>query len=211
MEEENMFKKLVKTLILLIEARNLITDEFFKNKLEDKILYLSENFLKLKMTEKNGDIYSLKSVIERFLDNISSFMENLEELSYLNLLDNNPLLLKAEISLLELKLIALKIINNIDYGKKEIKIESVVGNNYVGRDKMTSTVKGPKEDSELTETKKKILNFVKSYPNSRTKDIIYELNTISGRTVKRNLMDLLKVGFIKKRVDNKAVYYYASD
>ena len=64
---------------------------------------------------------------------------------------------------------------------------------------------------KINPNKKKILDFIKSFPNTRTKDIIYEFNSISDRTVKRNLTELAREGLIRRKVDNKAVYYYASE
>lgn len=210
MGEKKLLKKLVKTIILLVETRNLLKDEFFKNKLENRIFSLGENFFKLGTEEnKNNIYYNQRLAVERFLVNIFDLLEILKELSYLNLAKNDQLFLEVEISLLDLKLIVLKNINVTDYIEEKSE-RSIEGNN-ISQSEMSSIAKSSFRKDELTETKKKILNFVKSYPNSRTKDIIYELSNFSGRTIKRNLTDLLKVGFIKKRVDNKAVYYYASE
>ena len=81
------------------------------------------------------------------------------------------------------------------------------------KDKNETSVKNtviPKvsdKPAKLNQSKLKILNFIKSYPDTRAKDIINEFSALSDRTVKRNLTELLKMRMIKKRVDNKATYY----
>ena len=97
------------------------------------------------------------------------------------------------------KLTGSKADNNKTY-KQEVK-----------SDQKVIPVNSARRNFKLNKSKKKILEFIKSYPNIRTKDIITEFNVLSNRTVKRNLTDLLRTGLIKKRVDNKAVYYYSSD
>lgn len=59
----------------------------------------------------------------------------------------------------------------------------------------------------LTHNQKKILMFIRSFPNARTKDIIDEFKMLSGRTVKRNLRELMAAGLVTKRSEQKAVYY----
>lgn len=61
--------------------------------------------------------------------------------------------------------------------------------------------------SPLTHNQKKIFTFIQSFPNARTKDIIDQFNTLSDRTVKRSLRELMDAGFITKRAEHKAVYY----
>ncbi|HEY4504223.1 MAG TPA: hypothetical protein VJI73_00440, partial [Candidatus Paceibacterota bacterium] len=63
----------------------------------------------------------------------------------------------------------------------------------------------------LNPSKQKILEFIKSYPNTRTKDIINEFNALSDRTVKRSLTELMQIGLLKKKIENKAVYYSIVD
>ena len=86
----------------------------------------------------------------------------------------------------------------------EVRDETLISKKIINKKSIT-------KNSNLTESKKRILEYIKSYPNTRTKDIIYEFSALSDRTVKRNLTDLIKSGLVRKRVDNKAVYYYLSE
>lgn len=208
MEENNLLKKFVKTLILLVEVRSLVKDDFFRNRLNDKIFDLGNNILNFSLEGTKNNTLQSKLTAEKSFARISELIDSLKELEYFNLIKDQSLLLKAEYSLLDIKFWILKGIktsNSLKDKKPEYSKE-------VSTSDITPTLRSIfRGNQDLTETKKKILNFIKSYPNTRTKDIIYELNMISGRTVKRNLIDLLKSGFVKKRVDNKAVYYYASE
>lgn len=67
-----------------------------------------------------------------------------------------------------------------------------------------------KKEVNLSGNKEKILNYIKRSPDSRTKDIVYEFNILSDRTVKRNLKELVSEGLVKKVSKNKAVYYHIS-
>ena len=207
-EENNLLKKFIRTLILLIEARSLVKDEFFQNKLNNKIVDLGVDILNFQLGEDRNNFSQRQLITEKSLTKIAELTESLKEMEYLNLIKNRPLLLKTEYGLLDIKFFILKTIKNV-YFLKEEKSEHA---KRAVVDKKNAGFKNEfKKNYELTDTKKKILDFIKSYPNTRTKDRIYELNMISGRTIKRNLIDLLKSGFLSKRVDNKAVYYYASE
>lgn len=61
----------------------------------------------------------------------------------------------------------------------------------------------------LTDTKKRILDFIRQRPEVRTKDLIEEFSSISGRTIKRNLKELVMSGELTKRAEHKAVFYSA--
>lgn len=55
--------------------------------------------------------------------------------------------------------------------------------------------------------KDKILNFIKKSPQIRAREILEEFNLVSGRTVKRNIKELLDAGLITKMSEDHAVYY----
>jgi DeoR/GlpR family transcriptional regulator of sugar metabolism len=58
-----------------------------------------------------------------------------------------------------------------------------------------------------TTNKDQIFNYIKKTPDIRTKEVMTEFSALSGRTVKRNLKELIDEGFLKKKSDGVAVYY----
>lgn len=207
MIEGILYKKFIYAIALLIRIRNLVNDKFFRRRLTEKIFDFGSDFLSF-LAVGSEDYVAQYKLGERCLSHIAILIDLLKEFNYLVLIKNRPLLLKTELSLLTIKLNIMRKIRDVRINKTK-NIESV--NHEIKEDKKQTIKTKPKTKNILTESKKKILEFIKLYPNSRTKDIIYEFNTLSGRTVKRNLSDLLNSGFVRKRIDNKAVYYYSSE
>lgn len=209
MSIEGLSIRFIKTILLLAKIQNLIKDDFFLNKFNSKMYNFSLSFLEL--TDKgNINVAQYQVLLERQIASTDSLRDVLKEFQYLKIVKNDLLLLQTELSLLDIKLEICKKkkvpisddnieVNSSPY-KQKLKQENI---------KIIKTV--PKKTNKLTSSKKNILDFIKSYPNTRAKDIVYEFNALSGRTVKRNLTDLLSAGLVKKRIDNKAVYYYASE
>ena len=131
----------------------------------------------------------------------------MDELLYLGFLNNSPLLLSLKIDLLLIKLEILKskakvsrLEENSSRQERDNSQEDIKAN-------VPDVRKYTKNEDQLNKSQQKIFEFIKSFPERRTKDIIYEFNVLSGRSVKRNLNDLLQAGLIKRRIENKAVYY----
>ncbi len=199
MRIEGLSLHFIKTILLLGKIQSLTKDSFFLDKFNSKMYSFSLSFLEL-----------VKEGSEKHLASIDSLQDVLKEFQYLGIVKDTPLLLHVELNLLSIKLELSRIKNGLpvhhngdsDSNRYEQK---VTPKNI----EITRTV--TKKTDRLASSKKKILDFIKSYPNTRTKDIVYEFNALSDRTVKRNLTDLLRAGLVKKRIDNKAVYYYASE
>lgn len=209
-KEESYF---IKTVILLAKIQNLAKDDFFAEKLYQKICNFSLTFFGLVTEKGRGNIVQYNIQKEKYFAGINALLDVLKEFKYFNFVAETPLLLEAERNLLVLKLEILK-----NSGKKEF----MIGNHEEPPQPIKQTISAenmeiagfePKENYKLQMnlSKKKILDFIKSFPNTRAKDIIYEFNTLSNRTVKRNLTDLLKAGLLRKRIDNRATYYYVSE
>lgn len=204
MEVEELSKHFINTIFLLAKIQNLARDRFFSDKFIAKIHNFNLSFLSFVRGE--DDITQYRVLAERCLADIDATADVLKEFRYLNIVKDTPLLLQAESALLLVKLEILKKAKPLmlEIGSKSShRFEQATVHENT---KVIRTT--PKEIQPLTSSKKKIFDFIKSFPNTRTKDIIYEFNALSGRTVKRNLTDLLRAGLVKKRIDNKAVYYY---
>ncbi|MDP3696847.1 MAG: hypothetical protein Q8R55_02330 [Candidatus Taylorbacteria bacterium] len=226
MEKRELQKQFINSVILLIKIQNLVKDNFFYNGLTGKIFAFSFDFLEFLTKESEGDIAQCQISAERCLANISELTGTFKEFRYLGLVKNAPLLLKAEYNLLSVKLGILKRMKersstlDLEKGRTSESLKTEPSRDStpdLQKDRTSASLKAePRisyrtDDENLTPSKKKILEYIRSYPNTRTKDIIYEFSALSGRSVKRNLTDLLRTGLVKKRVDSKAVYYYANE
>lgn len=207
--EDNALKNFIKTAFTLLEVRNLVKEKFFLEKFNSKFFDFSENYIKSAIEEKKDNVAQYQILLERCLSEVDYLNDILREFKYLNLIKNTPLLLDAELNLLAIKLEITRkkrVIESTPTKEKEIEQNVVLRSSEPKRISRTKKY----NDEDLNSTKQKILEYIKNYPNSRTKDIVFEFNALSDRTVKRNLGDLLKAGLIKKKIDNKAVYYYSS-
>ena len=212
MEKRELPEQFINSVILLAEIQNLIKDNFFHDRFTAKIFDLSLDFFKFSTEKSKGDAAQPQVLAERCLADISELVATLKEFRYLGLVTNAPLLLKAEYNLLAIKLGILKRMKergstlDLEKGRtsENLKVEPRGSTLEFQKGQISVSL------NNLTPSKKKILEYIRSYPNTRTKDIIYEFSALSGRSVKRNLTDLLRAGLLKKRVDSKAVYYYAN-
>ena len=206
---EGLSLHFIKTVLLLGKIQSLTKDSFFLDKFSSKMYSFSLSFLRL-FQEEGTDVAQYQVLLERHLADIDSLRDVLKEFQYLNIVKNSPLLLQVELNLLNIKLEICRRNKGPIYYKNEDS-KSNYREQKVNQENTRITGTISRKTDKLASSKKKILDFIKSYPNTRTKDIVYEFNTFSGRTVKRNLTELLRAGLVKKRIDNKAVYYYASE
>lgn len=209
MEREGLPLHFVKTILLLGKVQTLTRDNFFLDKFNSKMYGFSLTFLEL-LKGNELSVAQCEALVEKHLSSIDSLRDVLKEFKYLNIIKDTPLLLQAELNLLGVRL-------EVYRRKKETEPKKgyAISTELSGQKSEQENTKVLKtvfrKNGNLNSSKKKILDFIKSYPNTRTKDIVYEFNALSGRTVKRSLTDLLRAGLVKKRIDNKAVYYYASE
>lgn len=203
MERNKNLYTLSEAILSLIKLNDLLRDKFFYEKFQKKIHEVVLDYLELIGENKKNNVQR-QNYVERTLVDVDNILELVDYLRYLKLLTNTEYFLKAQKCLFELKLEILKERVTIPEPRIETVFESKQATTSVNR--IVSNV--AKKSNKLNQSKKSILEFIRSFPNSRTKDIITEFNALSDRTVKRNLTDLLRNGLVKKRVDNKAVYYY---
>ena len=203
MSREETLNNFIKTLTLLVKLNNQVGDNFFRNKLNIKINDWAYNFIEHITADKNNNSqYNL--FFHKLLSSSDNLIELTQDMVYLGLFELSPLFLEIEKYLLLIKL------ESMEENKLFSKSENT-------KDKNEIHVKNPvipkvsNKPAKLNQSKLKILNFIKSYPDTRAKDIINEFSALSDRTVKRNLTELLKMRIIKKRVDNKATYYSHSE
>ncbi len=216
MNREEATNNLVKTTILLVRMRGLIKDKFFLRKLTARVFNLASVFVTAvsaggsagRSPGEGGDSVTQLELLQRVVTSIDGTLETIEDLVHLGLLKTSPLSLRTGKHLLLMKLNALSEMGKLrEISRPVTQVKPVENRQEILENTKVVAVK---KDSKLNPSKQKILDFIKSYPNTRTKDIIQEFSALSDRTVKRNLTELIHTGVIQKRVDNKAVYYYAT-
>lgn len=207
-------EQFISSIILLVDIRNSIKDNFFYDRFNGTIFAFGLDFLEFSAEDNKENITQCQVLAERCYADISKIVDIFKEFRYLELVKSPTLLLKAEYNLLAVRLGILKRMKersstlDLEKGRTSENLKIAPRGSTLDLQKGRTSVN--LENKELTPSKKKILEYIRSYPNTRTKDIIYEFNALSGRSVKRNLTDLLRSGLVRKRVDNKAVYYYAN-
>jgi len=203
-------------LVLVTGSLPYLEDDFFARKLGIKIEIFTDEYLRFRSRKEDADVAQYY-LVEKLITRIDEILEVFELINYLGITKKIIPPLLARRSLLVLKLELLKVKNNliISLKKKESSVTSIISK-PTNKDQMLvkNTAVAPKniqKNLELNPNKEKILNFIKKSPNTRTKDIIHEFNALSDRTVKRNLGELLKVGLINRKIENKAAYYSAEN
>ena len=61
--------------------------------------------------------------------------------------------------------------------------------------------------NQLNQLKKKIVNFIHREGETLNLDVFGQFNTVSRRTLKRHLSDLIGLGYIDREAQGKKVYY----
>jgi len=203
--EDSSNKSFLNVIILLSRLSVNLKDKFFSQKLYGKILSISNAYFDWIKIGDSPDTSVAQYKISRLLSFINETIELIDYLDYLKIAESSPLSLSRKY-LLEFKLEFLKIKKNIEEesSKPENETEPPVEN--VESDKSGKPVFNRK--IELNANEEKILDYIKQSPNIRVKEIVDEFSVLSERTVKRSLKELVNVGLLKKRTENKTIYYY---
>jgi hypothetical protein len=138
----------------------------------------------------------MKNIIKQVVNSMFPIVDEINEL--LDLLDRIESLKSIDYAthlLLKKKILSLKL-NILLVNKSLTSINST---------KATDA----KKKIKLTEksNKGKILGYVKKNPKARAKDVVDEFSILSERTVKRNLMELVRDGLLGKKSKKRSVFY----
>lgn len=217
MNREDINKKFIDAILAILAVRHSVGDDFFKSKIRREVDDLFSDYLKL-IAEGTKGRQLQDFLVQKLTARINTCLETFETLRHLKVLsENSPLLLFGFKKLLGLKLSTIKMgkgpvastINSktaLPPTQISAEIKEVLSQS---KDKVKE--KGADDVIDVNSNKMKILNYIKNYPDKRTKDIVYEFNAFSDRTVKRTLAGLLKEGLIKKRVQGDAAYYSVNE
>jgi len=202
-------KYFVKSLRLVLKFEDHIKDPFFYQRFSKLVDSFIETHLAW-IEDRRDNVAQYVDKSQKLLASSNAISDLLDELVYLGFFGSSTPLLDLKRNLLLLKLGVLKSKTEIYH----LENNSNRQERNDSRKSIKADVPDIREDRkggvQLNNSQQKILEFIKSSPDRRTKDIIYEFNALSDRSVKRNLNNLLQVGLIKRRVENKAVYYSAT-
>jgi len=125
----------------------------------------------------------------------------LEYIQHFNAIPSAPLLVAIH-SILKLKS---KLFSETEHDNPE---KAPATNREKGPD-IKNKIKNPayKDLVQLSDNKKKILEFISQSPSVRPKDVLGQFNYLTKRTVKRNLQELFQAGLLRKENRDKAVLY----
>lgn len=201
---EDTSKKFLYSIVVLIKIHPQILDSFFASRFISKAKKLVDSYIELKIQERREpkDNVAQYQSLRDFKNALNQVSEILEYLYRLNLAPATSLLSGQKVVLS----IALDLARNSKIKRaKENKPDRV--DKDLGIDSRNLNFKSRKIQIRPNDNKSKILDFIKNNPNTRTKDIVEEFNSISERTVKRSLVELVRGGLIARKMENKAVYY----
>lgn len=190
------------TITSLFQAQQSVNDFFFKNRLSEDIEQI---------IDKHVQYFSRisKESQQEYVRSVKDLIKVLEEISYLEKGDVVQIASTHEQTLRYLQ----SLLMEIKLGKQN---ESQIVSKAVDKVPKQVVVAIPSKEvlksrrggkGGLSETQNKILEFVRSEPDCRTKDVITQFNALSQRTIKRSLKELNEGGRIVKRFDGAAVYY----
>lgn len=196
MQEEHL-KQLSALLVSLARIRTGIRNDFLVGKLDTTILRLVNGFTRLLAESSVAQYITLREIKTAF----DELVNTLEYLEYFQAGMTTPLLQ----SQVELHMFYKAVLKDQKRIRSKGKFRLLKGEKESKQSEQKLI-----QNHSLSHNQKKILTFIASVPNARTKDIIDEFSSLSGRTVKRSLRELMEVGLITKRAEHKAVYYSAS-
>ena len=170
-----------------------------------KIFEKSEKLFQVYIIFEKGAGDSVDSNRTSLVAVINEVVDMCDYIEHLNLSPTSPLVvLKKNLFLLKLQ---------IKYGKKEATISADLPEKKKIISKTTVIAPAPMivREKKIEGNRQRILDFICHFPNTRTKEIIDEFTTLSQRTVKRTLKELVADGLLQKRSEANAVFYFPSN
>ena len=216
--DREYISKFANIIILLSKLFTKTEDRFLKQKLHEKISDLVFSFVKRESSDTAQHPTNVAQCGRpNLISSINNTIDYLEYLAHISKNDITPLLVTQK-NLLKFKLFVLRGGVVQENPNKEIKtaktpissIEKIMTAD-VAISKPLTKKKSAGLSLRSDSNKERIFNFIKKTSDVRTKDVLNEFSALSGRTVKRNLRELTDEGFLKKRSDGLAVYYFLAE
>ena len=202
---EDIIKTFHRTSISLARLLFGVKDPYFMRKVFEKSEGLSQaciNFVKSVGDSSTSNRDNLVATIGEIID-LCDYIEhlNLSPATSLVVLKKNLFLLKLQVLKYDKKEATTPPTQSILPKKKKID----EGKNSTV---LVSTIT---KEKKIDGNRQRILDFVCHFPNTRTKEIIDEFTSLSQRTVKRTLKELVAEGRLQKRSESNAVFYFPSN
>ncbi len=202
MHQQESLSKFTSAIVQLSRLAATLQEQFFlqklKNLLQD-IAFAQISFLHCGQGDNNVAQY-----IEAQRHLQVTINHALEFLTYIEYFKHSPLLhiRSAQLALLRLKFFIGDTKNTTE------KIQEKNEQEVKTRQSLDTDNFPKKISTQLNGNQEKIFDFIKESHQVRAKEILDEFSPkLSGRTVKRNLRQLLKSGLILRRSENHAVFY----
>jgi len=197
----HLSKDITACLILCAKLIFATEDKFFRRKLFGKL----SDFISA-LTVWGGKEGQKSVLAAPVIVKIKGLLELLEYLEHSAGIEETILLsVKRNLMNLELKFLKLQKESSTT-ADKEIKAGSRFETLTAPQTKIAK-----QHEYKPNSNKEKILDFIKKSPRVRTKEIIDRFSLISDRTVKRSLAELIRIGLVQKKLEDRAVYYYSAD
>lgn len=187
----------------LVRLEFLTADPFIINKAKtftgEIINLLSEYEAVFRSDKTNKQSVAQYSGLDK--TGLERVMLGLEYIQHFNTVPSAPLLVAVH-SILKLKS---ELFSEAKNDNPEKILTTNVGKNLDLKNK--TQILEQNEPAQLSENKKKILEFISHSSSVRPKDLLMQFNHLTKRTVKRNLQELFQAGLLKKENRDKAVLY----
>ncbi len=203
MGKEGMHLKFIGCVTALAKLISVTSDEFFVEKVRLQLDDFVEAYIRFS-SDRREDRLNVAQYSDVFLSNLNAAYALITDLQYLNFAPATPLL-HAQRLLLELRLAVLTQAPSVQTTSQQTR-EGAQAESHTPRSARTRSP-AVKVVGGLNQSQEKILRFIEVAEAVRAKEIIEEFSSLSERTVKRNLKELVSQGLLKKRAENKAVFY----
>ncbi|OGN02507.1 MAG: hypothetical protein A2655_02165 [Candidatus Yanofskybacteria bacterium RIFCSPHIGHO2_01_FULL_43_42] len=236
MEKQDILK-FTNSIVLLSKLLTGVEDKFLREKLYGKMANMVSAFVEHRTDRivlshnseprnannpiKSDDARRDPNYVAQYrqvnlLNSVDNLLDYLEYLAHISKNDTTPPLL-AQRNLLKFKLHILKRNRDAGFTKGVSETTGVLDISHssdvpvtagIVISKPSTKTKTPRLALKSNSNKERIFNYIKKTSDVRAKDVMNEFNALSGRTVKRSLKELTDEGFLKKRSDGIAVYYF---
>ena len=208
---EDSVKNFINTVIFVSRIFSGLKDKFLARKLYNKLsdfiaAYIAQRGFSNINVAKSGYIVQHRDVAQYSQLDIKVATDSLLDL--LDYLEHSKAVVATPLSYARRSLFALKLQLIRIQPKQHIVKKERAASRAAPKINLRPELRSREKEINLSGNKEKILNYIKRSPDSRTKDIIYEFSVLSGRTVKRNLKELVDDGLLKKVSKDKAIYYH---
>lgn len=192
-------KLFMQTILALFQAQHGVNDIFFNRRLSEEVSDLLEAHIRY--CQPFDDLQAHAQARRTYIQSFKKAETLLEEISYLN--KGRPIAVAIARE---------RILFCLEQVLQEGRTRRVFRATPPAMIQTVSSAAANRSgEMKMNSTREKILDFVRSGPERRPRDVIDQFSALSERTVKRNLKELSEEGLIVKKIENRATYYSASE